>query len=85
MAQRIVAVVVGLGGLWLNAWHSAPLPFNHFVVFGGGRDGFGSMHWLHSLIGLVIISVAVWLWMRASRTSQPAVAPARERAPATTS
>ena len=70
MAQRIVAVVVGVVGLWLNLWHSSPLPFNHFAVFGGGRDGFGSMHSLHSLIGLVLIAAAVWLWMRATqRTS----------------
>ena len=85
MAQRIVAVIVGLPGLWLNTWHSAPLPFNHFAVFGGGRDGFGSMHSLHSFIGLAIIAAAIWLWFRASRPSQATAAQRAEREPATTS
>ena len=68
MAQKGAAVIVGLVGLWLNIWHSPPLPFNHFQVFGGGRDGFGNMHYLHSIIGLVLIALAVWLWMRAAKS-----------------
>jgi uncharacterized membrane protein len=72
MPQKIVAVVVGVVGLWLNTWHSASLPFNHFAVFGGGRDGFGAQHSLHSLIGLVLIVLAVWLWLRARKATAPA-------------
>jgi len=76
MAQKAVAVVVGVVGLYLDIWHSSPLPYNHFVVFGGGRDGFGSQHWLHSIIGLVLIALAIWLWMRASRMGKAGTKPA---------
>lgn len=69
MAQRVVAVVLGIVGLYLDLWHSAPLPFNHFEVFG---RGFGAQHSLHSLIGLVLIGAAVWLWMQAKRTAASA-------------
>jgi hypothetical protein len=51
VAQKIVAVVVGVVGLYLNIWHSNPLPFNHFQVFGCGQGGFGSQHYIHSLQG----------------------------------
>lgn len=67
MAQKVIAAIIGVVGLWLNTWHGAALPFNHFAVFGGGRDGFGAQHYMHSIIGLVLIALAVWLWMRASR------------------
>jgi uncharacterized membrane protein len=64
MVQRIVAVVVGVVGLYLAIWHTNPLPFNHFQVF--GRD-FGSQHSIHSVIGLVLLAVALWLWMKAKQ------------------
>ena len=64
MVQRIVAVVVGVVGLYLTIWHTNPLPFNHFQVF--GRD-FGSQHSIHSVIGLVLLAVALWLWMKAKQ------------------
>ena len=66
MAQRITAVVLGIVGLYLDLWHSAPLPFNHFQVF--GRD-FGSQHSIHSIIGLVLIVAAAWLWMQARKAT----------------
>ncbi len=62
MAQRIVAVVLGIVGLYLNIWHTSPLPFDHYSVFG---RGFGEQHSLHAFIGLVLIAAAVWLWLRA--------------------
>ena len=65
MAQRVVAVVIGLVGLYLNIWHSSPLPGNHFAVFG---PGFGAQHWLHSIIGLALLIVAAWLWIRTTGT-----------------
>ena len=65
MVQKVVAIVIGVVGLWLNTWHGGALPFNHFAVFGGGRDGFGAQHYIHSIIGLVLIALALWLWMRA--------------------
>jgi len=36
--------------------------FNHFQVF--GRD-FGSQHYIHSIIGLVLLAMALWLWTKA--------------------
>ena len=65
MAQRVVAVVLGIVGLYLNIWHGNPLPFNHRLMFG---PDFGTMHWIHSIIGLVLLGLAAWLWFRASRT-----------------
>ena len=64
MAVRAVAVIILVVGLYLNLWHSNPLPFNHFQVF--GRD-FGSQHWIHSMIGLAFIITAVWLWVQANK------------------
>ena len=64
MAQRVVAVIVGIIGLYLDIWHSNPLPFNHRVVFG---PDFGTQHWLHSIIGLALLILAAWLWFRAPR------------------
>jgi hypothetical protein len=31
-----------------------------------GRD-FGSQHSIHSVIGLVLLAVALWLWMKAKQ------------------
>ena len=69
MAQGDVAVVIGIIGLYLDIWHSNPLPFNHRVVFG---PDFGTQHWIHSIIGLVLLVLAAWLWFRASRTTMTA-------------
>ena len=73
MARRIVAIVLAIVGLYLDLWHSPPLPFNHYQVFG---RGFGTQHTVHSVIGLVLIVAAYWLWTRARATSD-----AREAAP----
>jgi hypothetical protein len=62
VAQRVVAVILGIVGLYLDLWHTSPLPFDHYTVFG---PGFGEQHSLHSFIGLVLLIAAVWLWMRA--------------------
>ena len=64
MTLKVVAIVLFVVGLYLNTWHSAPLPFNHFAAF--GRE-LGSNHAVHSFIGLVLMSAAAWLWMRAKR------------------
>jgi len=69
MVQRIVAVLVGIVGFYLAVWHTNPLPFNHFQVF--GRD-FGSQHSIHSIIGLILLAAALYLWMRASKVRAPA-------------
>ncbi|MDE3112836.1 MAG: hypothetical protein KGN00_03070 [Chloroflexota bacterium] len=69
MAQRVVAAVFAVVGLYLDLWHSAPLPFNHFQVFG---RGFGAQHSVHSAIGLILIVAAYWLWTRARATSDAA-------------
>jgi len=67
MLMRGIAVVLGIVGVYLNVWHTlgqgAPtLPFNHNAV------GLGSNHLIHAVVGLVLISAAVWLWFRARET-----------------
>lgn len=74
MAMKVVAVIVGIVGLYFDIWHSG-VPFNHFAVF--GRE-FGSQHTIHAVIGLILLIVAAWLWMRAS-AMQPATAKAGQK------
>lgn len=66
MALRVVAIVFAIVGLYFDLWHSPPLPFNHFQVFG---RGFGAQHSIHAFIGLILIVAAYWLWMRARAMS----------------
>ncbi len=63
--MKIVAVVLGIVGLYFNLWHNN-VPFNHFQVFG---QGFGTQHVLHSVVGLILVGAAAWLWYRAERTA----------------
>lgn len=66
MAQRVAAVVIGIIGLYLNIWHGNPLPFNHRAVFG---PEYGNMHYIHSIVGLVLLIAAAWLWFQSRRTA----------------
>ncbi len=61
--MKVVAVVVGVVGLYLDIWHSG-VPGNHFQVFG---QPFGPQHTAHAVIGLILLIVAAWLWMRAGK------------------
>ena len=60
---KVVAIIVGVVGLYLNIWHNM-VPGNHFQVFG---PGFGAQHVLHAAVGLILLGVAAWLWIRADR------------------
>jgi uncharacterized membrane protein len=75
--MKVVAVIVGIVGLYFDLWHSG-VPYSHFAVFG---QGFGSQHTIHAVIGLILLIVAAWLWMRASATA-PATAKAGQKASA---
>ncbi|HVR88406.1 MAG TPA: hypothetical protein VHG53_02545 [Candidatus Limnocylindria bacterium] len=61
--MKVVAVVVGVVGLYLDLWHSQ-VPGNHFQAFG---QPFGPQHTAHAVIGLILLIVAAWLWMRAGK------------------
>ena len=60
IAWRILIVLLAVVGLYFAVWHSG-LPFNHFEVFG---RGFGVQHSAHSVIGLVLLGAALWLYRR---------------------
>ncbi|CAN5175053.1 hypothetical protein BH18CHL2_BH18CHL2_00950 [soil metagenome] len=60
---RVIAGIVGIVGLYLKLWHNN-VPGSHFAVFG---QGFGTQHVLHSVVGLVLLGVATWVWIRSSR------------------
>jgi hypothetical protein len=68
MLMRVIAIVLGVVGLYLNIWHGQALggganllPFSHNAI------GLGTNHTLHSVVGLILIGAAVWLWVRAPK------------------
>ena len=65
MALRVVAVVVAIVGLYLNTWHNM-VPGDHFRTFG---PGFGANHVIHSIVGLILLATAAWLWIRSTRAT----------------
>jgi len=69
MLTRGIAVVLGIVGLYLNRWHGQGiagggniLPFAHSLV------GLGTNHSIHSVVGLVLLGAAIWIWFRARAT-----------------
>lgn len=66
MVLKVVAIIVGLVGLYLDLWHS-DFPGNHFQAFG---RPFGAQHTAHAVIGLILLIVAAWLWMRAGKMAK---------------
>ena len=66
MVLKVVAIVVGVVGLYLDLWHSG-VPGNHFALFG---QPFGPQHTAHAVIGLILLIVAAWLWMRAGKMAK---------------
>ena len=60
MGWRILVVALAAVGLYFALWHSG-VPLNHFEVFG---RGFGGQHTAHSVLGLVLLGAALWLYMR---------------------
>jgi hypothetical protein len=68
MLMRAIAIVLGVVGLYLNIWHGQALggganllPFSHNAI------GLGTNHTLHSVVGLIPMGAAVWLWVRAPK------------------
>jgi len=63
MILRAAAIVVGIVGLYLDVWHSNVLPFSHNAV------GLGNNHSIHAVVGLVLLILAAWLWVRAGKAA----------------
>lgn len=73
MTLRVVAVVLAIIGLYLALWHGGfrqgqteLLPLTHFAV------GLGSNHTVHSIVGLVFLGAAAWLWFKKAQTTPKA-------------
>lgn len=60
------ALFVGLviGGLYFIVDHKDPLPLNHEAI------RLGDLHIVHTIIGIVLIGMAGFIWWRSKRTSR---------------
>jgi hypothetical protein len=81
MLMRAIAIVLGVVGLYLNIWHGQALggganllPFSHNAI------GLGTNHTLHSVVGLIPMGAAVWLWVRAPKMRSSSRTEAASRA-----
>lgn len=64
--MRWLIIVLAIAGLYLLIVHSPPLPLNHEDI------GLGKTHIAHSVIGLVLLAGAVFLWWRGRRAEKRA-------------
>jgi hypothetical protein len=62
-------VICSIAGVYFVLFHKAPLPLNHESV------GLGTLHFVHDIIGVVLLGIAGLIWWR-SRRSRQTVAPA---------
>ena len=63
MILRAADIVAGIVGLYLDIWHSNVLPFSHNAV------GLGNNHSIHAVVGLALLILAAWLWVRAGKAA----------------
>ena len=81
MLMRGIAVVLFVVGLYLNIWHGQALggganllPYTHNAI------GLGTNHTLHSVVGLIPMGAAAFLWIRAPKMRSRSTAEAASRA-----
>lgn len=68
MLIRGLAVALGIVGLYLNLWHGQALGGGaNLLLYTHNAIGLGTNHTLHSVVGLVPLGAAVWLWFRAPK------------------
>jgi hypothetical protein len=59
-----VFVLFVIVGLYFVLFHRAPLPLNHEAI------GLGNMHFVHDIIGVVLIGIAGLIWWRSWRSTK---------------
>lgn len=57
-------VVLVIAGLYFLVFHKDPLPLNHESI------GLGNLHFVHDIIGAVLIGIAGLIWWRSRRSTQ---------------
>jgi hypothetical protein len=63
-AELALIVVLVIAGLYFLVFHKDPLPFNHESI------GLGNLHWVHDIIGAVLIGVAGLIGWRSWRSGR---------------
>jgi len=66
--ELILFAVLAIAGLYFLLFHRDPLPLNHESV------GLGNLHFVHDILGIVLIGIAGVLWWRSrgsTRASKP--------------
>ena len=63
-AELALIVVLVIAGLYFVAFHKDPLPFNHESI------GLGDLHWVHEIIGAVLVGVAGLIGWRSWRSGR---------------
>ncbi len=64
--ELAVIVVFAIAGLYSLLFHQDPLPLNHEAV------GLGTLHFVHDVVGIVLIGIAGFLWWRSQRDARAA-------------
>ena len=64
VVERALIVVLVIAGLYFVLFHRDPMPLNHESV------GLGNLHFVHDIIGVVLIGIAGFIWWRARRSAQ---------------
>jgi hypothetical protein len=81
MLMRGIAVVLGVVGLYLNIWHGQSQPGGaNLLPYAHSAMGLGTNHTLHSVVGLIPLGAAAWLWIRAPKMRSSSTAEAASRA-----
>ena len=63
-AELALIVVLVIAGLYFVAFHKDPLPFNHESI------GLGNLHWVHEIIGAVLVGLAGLIGWRSWRSGR---------------
>jgi hypothetical protein len=56
VAEKILAVLMAIVGLWLVVDHKDPLPLNHEAI------GLGKLHAVHAAVGFAVLAGAFFTW-----------------------
>lgn len=63
--KQVVSIILSLAGLYFLLDHTPPFPLNHEVI------GLGTNHLAHSLLGIILLVVAGYLWWKNKGGEEP--------------
>ncbi len=56
--KQAVVAILAVAGVYMAAWHTPPLPFNHEAI------GLPPFHAVHAIIGLILLAGAYFVWKK---------------------